>query len=418
MSVNVVVNFQASDGNAESLLPAAREGRDLSRKADGCEAFDLFQRQDDPHKFMFIERWTSIDAHHANMADEHRRERSPREDVAASGRTARQRRHRDRVVRHHARHNLPLCVRRWTCIRTSSTDASLAPRRRDAGALAACGGSPTASVPDSTTSTTVRPCGINEVGCSSDRVITTVALAYQSGGATVAEALCLANATASGKTAVNEAFYTPTKAQSRRMVSCVGSDARSPKNRQIDQFREVAAGSRHPITAIGLRGSPTHDREVFVAVGNSGRARGVQRGMRCFVGCLALTALLAACSSSGHVSTPDRPERRAWATPRPPRGRHRRPGCCAASRCGAWSARFPQSRRVCAQCRSKECKRSGCARWVHRDRSPQRSPSVRTIRPSPGWFVPSQPPTNRRLSAAVCAAYADQPQVVLAKTAG
>jgi hypothetical protein len=57
-------------------------------------------------------------------------------------------------------------------------------------------------------------------------VIATVSLAYQSGGATVAEALCLANATASGKTAVNEAFYTPTKAQSRRMVSCVGSDAR------------------------------------------------------------------------------------------------------------------------------------------------------------------------------------------------
>jgi heme oxygenase (mycobilin-producing) len=68
VSVNVVVNFQASDGNAESLLPLLREGRDLSRKAEGCEAFDLFQRQDDPHKFMFIERWTSIDAHHANMA--------------------------------------------------------------------------------------------------------------------------------------------------------------------------------------------------------------------------------------------------------------------------------------------------------------------------------------------------------------
>jgi quinol monooxygenase YgiN len=68
VSVNVVVNFQASDGNAESLLPLLREGRDLSRKADGCEAFDLFRRQDDPDKFMFMERWTSIDAHHANMA--------------------------------------------------------------------------------------------------------------------------------------------------------------------------------------------------------------------------------------------------------------------------------------------------------------------------------------------------------------
>ena len=68
MSVNVVVNFQASLGNAESLLPLLREGRDISRKAVGCEAFDVFQRQDDPHKFMFLERWASIDAHHANMA--------------------------------------------------------------------------------------------------------------------------------------------------------------------------------------------------------------------------------------------------------------------------------------------------------------------------------------------------------------
>jgi quinol monooxygenase YgiN len=69
MSVDVVVNFQASEGNADPLLRLLREGRDLSRKADGCEAFELFQRQDDLHKFMFIERWSSIEAHHANMAD-------------------------------------------------------------------------------------------------------------------------------------------------------------------------------------------------------------------------------------------------------------------------------------------------------------------------------------------------------------
>jgi quinol monooxygenase YgiN len=78
LSVNVVVNFQASDGNTHLLLPLLREGRDLSRKAEGCEVFDLFQRQDDPHKFMFIERWTSIDAHHANMA----------ENIVASGHLA------------------------------------------------------------------------------------------------------------------------------------------------------------------------------------------------------------------------------------------------------------------------------------------------------------------------------------------
>jgi quinol monooxygenase YgiN len=68
VSVEVVVNLQASEGNADNLLPLLQEGRDISRLADGCESFELFQREDDPHKFMFLERWTSIDGHHANMA--------------------------------------------------------------------------------------------------------------------------------------------------------------------------------------------------------------------------------------------------------------------------------------------------------------------------------------------------------------
>ena len=68
MSVNVVINFQALPNKAGELLPLLREGRDISRSADGCESFDLFQRKDDETKFMFVEQWTSIDAHHENMA--------------------------------------------------------------------------------------------------------------------------------------------------------------------------------------------------------------------------------------------------------------------------------------------------------------------------------------------------------------
>ena len=79
MSVDVVVNFQASEGETDRLLPLLLEGRDLSRKAEGCEAFDLFQRQDDQRRFMFIERWSSIEAHHANMA----------QNIVASGHLAR-----------------------------------------------------------------------------------------------------------------------------------------------------------------------------------------------------------------------------------------------------------------------------------------------------------------------------------------
>ena len=69
MSVDVVINFQALPGKAADLLPLLRQGRDVSRAAHGCESFEVFQRQDDEHKFMFIERWTSIEAHHENMAN-------------------------------------------------------------------------------------------------------------------------------------------------------------------------------------------------------------------------------------------------------------------------------------------------------------------------------------------------------------
>jgi quinol monooxygenase YgiN len=68
MSVNVVVNFQALPDKARELLPLLRQGRDISRSAAGCESFDLFQRKDDESKFMFVEQWASIDAHHENMA--------------------------------------------------------------------------------------------------------------------------------------------------------------------------------------------------------------------------------------------------------------------------------------------------------------------------------------------------------------
>ena len=68
MSVTIVVNFQASEGNAGKLVALLQQGRDFSRKAEGCESFEVFQRQDDPNKFMFMEQWSSLDAHHENVA--------------------------------------------------------------------------------------------------------------------------------------------------------------------------------------------------------------------------------------------------------------------------------------------------------------------------------------------------------------
>ena len=68
MSVTIVVNFQASEGNGAKLAALLQQGRDFSRKAEGCESFELFQRQNDPNKFMFMERWASLEAHKENVA--------------------------------------------------------------------------------------------------------------------------------------------------------------------------------------------------------------------------------------------------------------------------------------------------------------------------------------------------------------
>jgi quinol monooxygenase YgiN len=67
MSINVVINFEAAPGRADELLPLLQEGRDISRTAQGCESFDLFRRGDDADRFMFLEQWVSIEAHHENM---------------------------------------------------------------------------------------------------------------------------------------------------------------------------------------------------------------------------------------------------------------------------------------------------------------------------------------------------------------
>jgi quinol monooxygenase YgiN len=67
MSVTMIVNFQAAEGNAEPLLALLQQGRDMSAQAEGCEAFEVFQGEDDPNRFVMVERWTSVEAHHANF---------------------------------------------------------------------------------------------------------------------------------------------------------------------------------------------------------------------------------------------------------------------------------------------------------------------------------------------------------------
>jgi len=99
--------------------------------------------------------------------------------------------------------------------------------------LSACGGSSAkTAAPETTAKPTTRTigsalaCGPQRVDCTSEQVIATVAYLYEKGGATQAEAACLAPITATGKHAVNQAFEAPTAAQTADAIACVGSESR------------------------------------------------------------------------------------------------------------------------------------------------------------------------------------------------
>jgi quinol monooxygenase YgiN len=68
VSETYILNFHASAGNADALLALLQQGRDFSLESDGCEAFEVYQRVDDPHHIVFVERWASVAEHDANFA--------------------------------------------------------------------------------------------------------------------------------------------------------------------------------------------------------------------------------------------------------------------------------------------------------------------------------------------------------------
>ena len=63
MSVTVIYGFQAAQGKADELLSILMQGRDFSATVEGCEGFEVYQGNDDPHRFVMVERWASVDTH-------------------------------------------------------------------------------------------------------------------------------------------------------------------------------------------------------------------------------------------------------------------------------------------------------------------------------------------------------------------
>jgi quinol monooxygenase YgiN len=63
MSVTAIYRFEASQGKSDDLLETLRQGRDFTASVEGSEGFEVYQGKDDPHTFVMVEHWSSVEAH-------------------------------------------------------------------------------------------------------------------------------------------------------------------------------------------------------------------------------------------------------------------------------------------------------------------------------------------------------------------
>jgi heme oxygenase (mycobilin-producing) len=67
MSVAAIYAIRAAEGKGDDLLSMLRGGRDSAGTVEPSEGFEVFQGADDPHKFVMVEHWASIEAHQAHF---------------------------------------------------------------------------------------------------------------------------------------------------------------------------------------------------------------------------------------------------------------------------------------------------------------------------------------------------------------
>ena len=69
MSVTSVTRFHAAEGKEEDLLELQSEGRRRMLAAEGCESFDILRDQGDARSSVFIQTWSSREAHDAAFGE-------------------------------------------------------------------------------------------------------------------------------------------------------------------------------------------------------------------------------------------------------------------------------------------------------------------------------------------------------------
>ena len=69
MSVTTITRFHAAEGQEETLRELQSEGRRRMMAAEGCESFDILRDQAEARSSIFIQTWSSREAHDAAFGE-------------------------------------------------------------------------------------------------------------------------------------------------------------------------------------------------------------------------------------------------------------------------------------------------------------------------------------------------------------
>jgi len=69
MSVTSLTRFHATPGQEETLLSLQKEGRRRMLSAEGCESFDILRDETDRQSFVFVQTWSTREAHDAAFGE-------------------------------------------------------------------------------------------------------------------------------------------------------------------------------------------------------------------------------------------------------------------------------------------------------------------------------------------------------------
>jgi quinol monooxygenase YgiN len=69
MSVTSLTRFHATPGQEDTLLNLQKEGRERMLSAEGCESFEILRDQTDRQSFVFVQTWSTREAHDAAFGE-------------------------------------------------------------------------------------------------------------------------------------------------------------------------------------------------------------------------------------------------------------------------------------------------------------------------------------------------------------